>query len=126
MDDYDIFSPMFDESLHNNEITPSYISKSKMCGYCGHCFHSRNQLFYHLGYHNIDIGTGMDHQMKEDDELGDYGWMPNLIKKKKRNKNRKWRLKSSLNKKRKYKNKKEKRDLLELLENMRLIDHKKN
>ena len=57
-DDYDMFTPMFDDGLHvdtGEEIVCSY--KSKVCAYCQTEFPSRNKLFYHLGYHNIDIRT---------------------------------------------------------------------
>lgn len=128
LDDFDFFSPMFNESVHNNDIKPLYDKTSTKCGYCEHIFDSRNQLFYHLGYHNINIRFDkMDDKMEEDIELGDFGCMPNLQKKKEK-KIGMSKLRNIYKKKFKYRNKKRKdnKDLLELLENMRLIDHKKN
>lgn len=79
MDDHDMFSPMFDESLHDNAVTPIYVPGSRVCGYCGTCFGSRNRLFYHLAFHNINVlyggGDAVPPAMREreDPELGDYG-----------------------------------------------------
>lgn len=53
-DDVDIFTPMFDESLHDNETLPDQSCKYT-CGYCQTLFQSRNQLFHHLGFMGIDI-----------------------------------------------------------------------
>lgn len=55
-DDVDLFSPMFDESLHNNSIGFACLHP-KMCMYCHTLFPSRNKLFHHLGFMNIDIGA---------------------------------------------------------------------
>ena len=77
LDDYDYFGPMFDESLHNNNITPKYDKYDTTCAYCGTSFCSRNQLFYHLGFMNIDIKKrNMVYDKGDDDmELGDYGYI---------------------------------------------------
>lgn len=56
-DEYDIFSPMFDAALHNNEMTPMCLSKTT-CMYCNTEFASRNKLFYHLGFMGIDVFAG--------------------------------------------------------------------
>lgn len=49
--------PMFDDSLHNNDITPDVVD-SYTCAYCNTCFESRSKLFYHLGFMNINIDVG--------------------------------------------------------------------
>jgi hypothetical protein len=68
--------------------------------------------------------------MEEDIELGDFGCMPNLKQNKKENEKEMGisKLRNIYKKKSKYhiKQRKDNKDLLELLENMRLIDHKKN
>jgi hypothetical protein len=131
IDEFDFFSPMFNESVHNNDIKPLYDKTSTKCGYCEHIFNSRNQLFYHLGYHNINIRFDkITDKMEEDIELGDFGCMPNLKQNKKENEKEMGisKLRNIYKKKSKYhiKQRKDNKDLLELLENMRLIDHKKN
>ena len=55
-DKYDIFTDMFDEKLHNNDITPLIINPY-VCGYCQTIFSSRTKLFYHLGYMGININN---------------------------------------------------------------------
>ena len=40
-------------AVHNNNHTP--ILYFKTCGYCGTEFRNRAELFYHLGFMNIDI-----------------------------------------------------------------------
>jgi hypothetical protein len=77
-DDVDIFTPMFDESLHDNSITPVPLPHHA-CVYCNTMFPSRNKLFHHLGYMNIDIRPphlqGTDHMMSGyDSDMGDYGF----------------------------------------------------
>jgi hypothetical protein len=52
-DDYDLSSPMFNREVHNNNIIPQIINPH-ICGYCFVSFDSRNKLFYHLGYNNIN------------------------------------------------------------------------
>jgi len=49
----DIFSPMFDEDLHQNDLTPCNFHRT-ICQYCNTDFESRNKLFYHLKFMNID------------------------------------------------------------------------
>ena len=75
MDEYDIFSPMFDEGLHaNQEVVAGAVRDSMTCLYCHTEFPSRNQLFYHLGYHNVDIRKAGDtEEYNCDDEMGDFG-----------------------------------------------------
>lgn len=68
LDDYDIMNdPAFDETLHDNSIdVNSFSSLGHMynCAYCKQAFESRNKLFYHLGYMNIDIRPkGSDHEV---------------------------------------------------------------
>jgi hypothetical protein len=52
--EYNTYADMFNEFLHNNDIEPGFID-NHTCGYCKTSFNSRNQLFYHLGFMNIDI-----------------------------------------------------------------------
>lgn len=75
LDDYDYMSPMFDEDLHNNDLTPTFVKKTTVCAYCHTAFSSRNKLFYHLGFHNIDICKPKqeDTGNHEDCMMGDYG-----------------------------------------------------
>lgn len=79
-DDIDLFSPMFDDTLHNNNIT--YITLDRnICMYCNTCFSSRNKLFHHLSYMNINtnkVNTNMEDGY--DSDKGDYGY--ELVKKK--------------------------------------------
>ncbi len=53
---YDFSTEMFNDDMHDNSVTPDFCRHSKTCSYCGTTFSSRNKLFYHLGFHNIDIG----------------------------------------------------------------------
>lgn len=53
-DEYDMFTDMFDESLHDNTLEPQ-IDNRMVCAYCQTCFLSRNKLFYHLGFMGIDV-----------------------------------------------------------------------
>lgn len=53
---YDFNTEMFNDEIHDNSIEPEFYRNSKTCSYCGTTFTSRNKLFYHLGFHNIDIG----------------------------------------------------------------------
>lgn len=65
LDDYDYFTPMFDEGLHVDGLQDdSFDMEAKLhaevhhmrtCLYCNTEFSSRNKLFKHLGYHGIDI-----------------------------------------------------------------------
>lgn len=52
-DYYDFLTPMFDEELHRGEV-PCALERTT-CAYCQTEFESRNKLFYHLGYMNINI-----------------------------------------------------------------------
>lgn len=53
-DDFDIFTEMFNDEIHDNTEVP-VMSCRYTCGYCDVLFESRNQLFHHLGYMGIDI-----------------------------------------------------------------------
>lgn len=53
-DDFDIFTEMFNDEIHDNTEVPE-TSCRYTCGYCNVLFDSRNQLFHHLGYMGIDI-----------------------------------------------------------------------
>jgi hypothetical protein len=62
LDDFDFFTPMFDESLHDDSFNAESIhaelldyEHKKVCSYCQTEFSSRNDLFKHLGYHGVDI-----------------------------------------------------------------------
>ena len=47
-------TPMWNKRIHDNSITPD-ISHPLKCGYCNVKFMCRCDLFYHLGFMNIDI-----------------------------------------------------------------------
>lgn len=80
-DDVDLFDPMFDEDLHDNNLTSKHNTK---CLYCNTEFHSRNQLYHHLGYMNIDIRKDQEAEKDEYDiELGDFGIEPTTKRRKK-------------------------------------------
>lgn len=73
---YDEFSsyvktPLLDDKLHDNTKDPVTLL-SNVCCYCGCNFVSRNKLFNHLGFMNIDIkrSTGIS---EYNDEMGDFG-----------------------------------------------------
>ncbi len=53
---YDMSTPMFDKDLHNNDVDFERPLSKLKCQYCGTYFDSRDDLFYHLGFMNIDIG----------------------------------------------------------------------
>lgn len=50
-----------DFDVHNNDITPMNLPKNT-CAYCLLYFESRNALFQHLGYYNIDIRKNVPKQ----------------------------------------------------------------
>lgn len=50
----DFHTPMFDEDLHRGLQSCDMLDKT-ICAYCHTEFESRNKLFYHLGFMNIDI-----------------------------------------------------------------------
>ena len=66
---------MFDDSLHDNCIEPKILYRG-MCAYCGCIFPSRNKLFHHLNFMNIDTRKKGEDSMLED--------VPKLPKKKHR------------------------------------------
>lgn len=83
-DDVDLFSPMFDDKLHDNDITPSNLSK-RICMYCNTCFSSRNKLFHHLSYMNINTkpyNDNMDEDKNDEyqSDKGEYGYEMKRIK----------------------------------------------
>jgi hypothetical protein len=43
----------FNQNLHNNDQIPQVVDPY-VCGYCNTRFSTRNNLFYHLGFMNID------------------------------------------------------------------------
>lgn len=80
LDLYDINSPMFNETLHShNDSNVPLTCTPYECGYCNTFFASRNSLFYHLGFMDIDIRKQDDESMETDienpllNEYGDYG-----------------------------------------------------
>lgn len=123
MDDYDFFSPMFDETLHCNEWdVPTEYKKSKTCWYCNTTFKTRNQLFYHLGYHGINVNPAKAHDDDmacegEDVNYGDYGV---IYAAKKKKSFRKWVQKRNMKKIAKVKRKKELAMVLEKIQNINL------
>lgn len=69
--DYNTEHPMFNEELHNNDITPCTLYHNT-CAYCMTIFKSRTQLFNHLGFMNINIG-GRKSKNQYNAEMGDFG-----------------------------------------------------
>ena len=89
MDLYDIMSPMFDETIHvpNDQGMMWGSNNRNICHFCGTVFDSRNQLFYHLGYMNIDIRKpGIEIESSYDIEKGDFGMEPKPYKKRQKRK----------------------------------------
>lgn len=65
LEDVDLTSPMFDERIHDNNIEVIAPTSCNVCMYCDCVFESRNKLFYHLGYMNIDIGRDKDYYKQQ-------------------------------------------------------------
>lgn len=74
-----LFSPQFDVELHNNDLTPLFLDRTK-CMYCHTIFSSRRALFHHLGFMNIDIRKKT---MKSKGRFNQFFKSRSLIKKKK-------------------------------------------
>ncbi len=79
-DEYDIFSPMFDETIHpsNDEFGVNPLNDESLrnkCAFCNTSFETRNQLFKHLGYMGIDIRHNKNESTKyhPKEDKGDYG-----------------------------------------------------
>jgi hypothetical protein len=58
-DNYDIMTPMFDESIHTDNDELDFNRKNDtrlrlMCAFCQSDFPNRSQLFYHLGFMGIN------------------------------------------------------------------------
>lgn len=49
----DLLTPEFNVNLHQNQFRP-HITSRNQCGYCFTMFESRNKLFHHLNFMNID------------------------------------------------------------------------
>ena len=74
---HDVNDPMFDETLHNIDVTPIIDDeKPSICAYCGTDFKKRNKLFYHLGFMNINVNGQQKPSFNYDNDLGDYGIIP--------------------------------------------------
>lgn len=76
-DKYDVGCEMFDWNLHDNAKTPQ-IENQLLCGYCGVQFVSRNRLFYHLGFMNINTNKkNLTHstEFEMDENAGDHGFV---------------------------------------------------
>lgn len=79
-DEYDIFTPMFDRTLHddNIDIDPQWYYP-KTCAYCDTTFPSRNKLFYHLGFMNIQTRQSPGHEgyksRKRKNKRKSRGWL---------------------------------------------------
>lgn len=64
------YDPMFDDSLHNNNIIlniDNNYNYNKTCAYCNKCFISRNRLFHHLAFMNINIINNYQIDIDNDD-----------------------------------------------------------
>lgn len=98
-----INDPMFDNNLHNNNINPIIYHKTT-CAYCNTCFASRNKLYYHLAFMDINIVNNCNMELDNyDSDIGSYGYEMNLKKKyKKLKKTRIWLKKQKLKKLKKY------------------------
>lgn len=79
----DIMTEEFDENVHTHDIVleQSAIDENrKTCCFCNVTFPSRNKLFYHLGYMNIDIRKQSEvcQEHSDDDgyetDMGDFGF----------------------------------------------------
>jgi hypothetical protein len=101
----DLFSPMFDEKLHDDNLIHIKLDNNSIpvkldkhiCMYCNTQFDSRNKLYHHLGFMNINttnttnINSLMiinnDHENIADNDyesdMGEYGYE---LKKKKNKK----------------------------------------
>lgn len=79
-DEFNASSPMFDESLHVNDVEPD-IKYDNICSYCNCYFPSRNKLFHHLNFMGIDTrkssmrngDVSMENDSGYNDEKGDFG-----------------------------------------------------
>ncbi len=82
---YDIFSPMFDDTIHptDDNFDISYRTNPiyyRTCAFCNTKFRSRNQLFKHLAYMGINIKKqptqtqAMQEDQDADIELGSMGF----------------------------------------------------
>lgn len=75
-DQCDMNHVMFDQSLHNNDLTPMTLHKTK-CMYCHTDFPTRKELFHHLGFMNIDIRKPEkvdEYKMKKPTFVGSFTW----------------------------------------------------
>jgi len=129
LDEIDLFPPMFNIEIHDNDLIPASYDKTSAnykfekykCMYCHTYFASRNKLFYHLGFMNININNKMD--LKLIDKFNNLNFNYTNIN---RNLNRI----KKLNKKRKYflikKNIKKSRRIIKKKMIKNLIDQFKN
>lgn len=89
-DDIDLFTDMFDENLHNNDITPM-VCNPNQCMYCCTVFSSRNKLFHHLGFMNIDIRRKYEQYGNDyDSNMGDFGLEKKRWRKRRMYKRNRW------------------------------------
>lgn len=82
--------PMFQRQIHEQDLSasPSMLFHRTQCMYCGTLFESRNKLFYHLGFHGVDIRRPQEMEME--------GALP---QRKRRNKRRWWKCRRRTQKK---------------------------
>jgi hypothetical protein len=119
-DDVNLFSPMFDNDIHDNNTT--YISLHRnICMYCNTCFASRNKLFHHLSYMNINTKHSDEDTMDDgyQSDKGDYGYEL-VIKNKKKSiikKRNYWLVKKQIKKKKRIIKKKTINDITNMLSN---------
>lgn len=119
LDEYDMMNdPMFDASIHDNtiEIMPSEREEDRYtCAYCKTQFESRNKLFYHLGFMNIDIRPQQIDMTNET--------KPKRVK---RRQNYWWKVVKNEKRKKRYYNKRQKKqstvaDLISLVSSIQLL-----
>jgi len=135
-DDVDLFSPMFDDNLHDNNVTHLNLSK-RVCMYCNTCFPSRNKLFYHLSYMNINTkpyddnesSTNMDEDRKDgyQSDKGEYGYEIKRIKslnkiRRLHKKRRYWLIKKNVKRQKRNNKKRVMSDIINLLSEKLTID----
>jgi hypothetical protein len=77
----DVFSThIFDTELHNNDITPMLQGRYS-CGYCNFNFPSRNKLFQHLGFMDIDVRSSNVMSIDQDLDMDTLSYITKKIKK---------------------------------------------
>ena len=77
-------SPKWDQKIHKNTDIKFQDYEKLQCGYCGVFFQSRNKLFTHLGFMDIDIRPLFDQVMMIDNIVKEYAVNIRLSEERKR------------------------------------------